>query len=80
MFFNLDESNNRLNNCISSATSSGNRIQNSSTPPLPPIIKTICPSESWCQGGNTVIIIGDHFHDGLQVNFGSTTVWAEVTI
>ncbi|KAI1732173.1 transcription factor COE1 helix-loop-helix domain-containing protein [Ditylenchus destructor] len=43
-----------------------------------PIIKTICPSEGWCQGGTTAIIIGENFHEGMQVNFGSATVWAEM--
>lgn len=79
-----DESGNRINGCISSTTpsssglQSNNNLTNSPTPPLPPTIKTICPSESWCQGGTIAIIIGDHFHDSLQVNFGSITVWAEV--
>lgn len=42
-----------------------------------PTIKAICPSEGWTQGGNTVIIIGENFFDGVQVSFGSTTVWSE---
>ncbi|CAD5221324.1 unnamed protein product [Bursaphelenchus xylophilus] len=44
----------------------------------PPIIKTICPSECWCQGGSVVVIIGENFHENMQVNFGSNTVWGEL--
>ena len=33
-----------------------------------PCIKAISPSEGWTTGGSTVIIIGDNFFDGLQVN------------
>jgi len=43
-----------------------------------PTIKTIFPSEGWCQGGLTAIIIGEGFHDGLQFTFGSTAVFGEV--
>lgn len=43
-----------------------------------PIIKAICPSEGWTQGGTSVIIIGENFFEGLQVAFGPTTVWSEV--
>lgn len=44
----------------------------------PAIIKTICPAEGWCQGGTSVVIIGENFHDGMQVHFGSTPVWGEM--
>ncbi|VDK37280.1 unnamed protein product [Gongylonema pulchrum] len=42
-----------------------------------PVIKAICPSEGWTQGGTPVIIIGENFFEGLQVAFGPTTVWSE---
>uniref|UniRef100_F1L1Y9 Transcription factor unc-3 n=1 Tax=Ascaris suum TaxID=6253 RepID=F1L1Y9_ASCSU len=42
-----------------------------------PVIKAICPSEGWTQGGTPVIIIGENFFEGLQVSFGPTTVWNE---
>jgi hypothetical protein len=45
-----------------------------------PIIKTICPAEGWCQGGQTAVLIGENFHDGMQVCFGTTTVWGEVSL
>ena len=45
-----------------------------------PCIKAICPSEGWTSGGNTVIIIGDNFFEGLQVVFGTMTVWSEVML
>ncbi|XP_065210980.1 transcription factor collier [Planococcus citri] len=50
-------------------------------PPLPlatPCIKAISPSEGWTTGGSTVIIIGDHFFEGLQVVFGTHLVWSEL--
>ncbi|TKR83089.1 hypothetical protein L596_016737 [Steinernema carpocapsae] len=40
-----------------------------------PTIKAICPSEGWTHGGTSVIIIGDNFFEGIQVAFGTTTVW-----
>ncbi|KAK6761028.1 hypothetical protein RB195_022191 [Necator americanus] len=43
-----------------------------------PLIKALCPSEGWIQGGTQVIIIGENFFEGLQVAFGSTTVWSEL--
>lgn len=43
-----------------------------------PYIKTISPSEGWTTGGSSVIIIGDNFFEGLQVNFGATPVWSEM--
>jgi hypothetical protein len=30
-------------------------------------VKAVTPSEGWTQGGQTVIIIGENFFDGLQV-------------
>lgn len=45
-----------------------------------PIIKTMCPAEGWCQGGSTAVLIGENFHDGLQVCFGTTSVWGEVIL
>ena len=32
-----------------------------------PIIKAISPTEGWTSGGQTVIIIGENFFEGLQV-------------
>ncbi|KHJ89873.1 IPT/TIG domain protein, partial [Oesophagostomum dentatum] len=43
-----------------------------------PMIKALCPSEGWIQGGTQVIVIGENFFEGLQVAFGSTTVWSEL--
>lgn len=36
------------------------------------------PSEGWTKGGDSVIIIGDNFFDGLQVIFGTMLVWSEL--
>ena len=38
------------------------------TPALSPTVKAVTPSEGWTQGGQTVIIIGENFFDGLQVH------------
>ncbi|XP_069601138.1 transcription factor COE4 [Ranitomeya imitator] len=43
-----------------------------------PCIKAVSPSEGWTTGGATVILIGDHFFDGLQVVFGTMLVWSEL--
>ena len=43
-----------------------------------PVIRAICPSEGWTTGGTNVLVIGEHFFDGLQVIFGSVIVWSEV--
>ncbi|KIH69609.1 IPT/TIG domain protein [Ancylostoma duodenale] len=43
-----------------------------------PLIKALCPSEGWIQGGTQVIVIGENFFEGLQIAFGSTTVWSEL--
>nr|XP_039272079.1 transcription factor COE3-like isoform X1 [Styela clava] len=43
-----------------------------------PVIKAMSPSEGWTTGGATVIIVGDHFFDGIQVVFGSMIVWSEL--
>lgn len=43
-----------------------------------PCIKAISPSEGWTTGGNSVIILGDNFFDGLQVVFGNVSVWGEL--
>ena len=37
------------------------------SPALSPTVKAVTPSEGWTQGGQTVIIIGENFYDGLQV-------------
>ncbi|OXU29580.1 hypothetical protein TSAR_016303, partial [Trichomalopsis sarcophagae] len=54
---------------------------NSLYPPLQmatPCIKTMAPSEGWTSGGQSVIILGDNFFDGLQVVFGTMLVWSEL--
>jgi IPT/TIG domain len=43
-----------------------------------PCIKAVSPSEGWTKGGDSVIIIGDNFFDGLQVIFGTMLVWSEL--
>merc|ERR1719412_3098623 len=45
---------------------------------LVPQIKAISPSEGWTSGGQTVVIIGENFFDGLQVIFGTIPVWSEL--
>ena len=45
-----------------------------------PMIKAISPSEGWVTGGNSVIIVGDGFFDGVEVIFGNNLVYAEVII
>jgi hypothetical protein len=55
-------------------------LADSTTSAASPVIKTICPAEAWCQGGSTAVLIGENFHDGLQVCFGTTSVWGEVRI
>ncbi|GMT36749.1 hypothetical protein PFISCL1PPCAC_28046, partial [Pristionchus fissidentatus] len=42
-----------------------------------PVLKAICPAEGWVQGGTQVVLIGENFFDGLQVTFGSTTIWSD---
>ncbi|KER28350.1 hypothetical protein T265_13606, partial [Opisthorchis viverrini] len=48
-------------------------------PPVTPIIKALSPNEGWITGGETVTVIGENFFHGLQVIFGSTAVWGEVS-
>ncbi len=37
-------------------------------PPMhSPQIKAVCPSEGWTQGGQTIVVIGTDFFEGLQV-------------
>ena len=43
-------------------------------PKFIPKIHAISPSEGWIMGGQTIIIIGDNFYQGLQVIFGSIPV------
>eukprot|EP00090_Calanus_glacialis_P039713 TRINITY_DN6915_c0_g1_i4.p1 TRINITY_DN6915_c0_g1~~TRINITY_DN6915_c0_g1_i4.p1 ORF type:complete len:500 (-),score=101.81 TRINITY_DN6915_c0_g1_i4:508-2007(-) len=45
---------------------------------LVPQVKAISPSEGWTAGGQTVVIIGENFFDGLQVIFGTIPVWSEL--
>lgn len=60
------------NSSGSSTTSTG-----SSGSSQQPVIKAVCPSEGSTSGGCTVVIVGDHFFEGLQVVFGGMLVWAE---
>jgi len=45
---------------------------------LVPQVKAVSPSEGWTSGGQTVVIIGENFFDGLQVIFGTIPVWSEL--
>lgn len=45
---------------------------------MSPIIKAISPAEGWTAGGQTVVIIGENFFEGLQAMFGTATVWCEL--
>lgn len=49
-------------------------------PTVTPIIKALSPNEGWITGGETVTVIGENFFHGLQVVFGSTVVWGEVSL
>uniref|UniRef100_A0A1I8B5N5 IPT/TIG domain-containing protein n=1 Tax=Meloidogyne hapla TaxID=6305 RepID=A0A1I8B5N5_MELHA len=50
-----------------------------SVPSCPlPVLKHIFPSESSCQSGGSAILIGENFHDGMQVFFGNTLTWSEL--
>ena len=44
---------------------------------LAPVIKALSPSEGWTAGGQTVIIIGENFFEGMQALFGTSPVWCE---
>ena len=37
-------------------------------------VKAISPSEGWTAGGQTVVIIGENFFDGMQVC--NTILWS----
>ena len=41
-------------------------------------VKAVSPSEGWTAGGQTIVIIGENFFDGLQVIFGTIPVWSEL--
>jgi len=43
-----------------------------------PRILAISPSEGWTMGGQTIVVIGDNFREGLQVIFGSQPVLSQV--
>jgi len=47
-------------------------------PTLVPQVKALSPSEGWTSGGQTIVIIGENFFDGLQVIFGTIPVWSEL--
>ncbi|CAI5454235.1 unnamed protein product [Caenorhabditis angaria] len=42
-----------------------------------PTIKALCPSEGWVQGGAQVVVVGENFFEGLQVQFGAVTIWPD---
>ena len=52
---------------------------NSSVGSPHPVIKAITPGEGWITGGTSVVIIGEGFADGIQVIFGNSIVYAEVS-
>ena len=45
---------------------------------LVPQVKAISPSEGGTAGGQTVVIIGENFFDGLEVMFDTIPVWSEL--
>ncbi|XP_018650683.1 hypothetical protein Smp_194660 [Schistosoma mansoni] len=47
---------------------------------ISPVIKALSPNEGWVTGGETITVIGENFFPGLQIVFGSTAVWGEVTM
>ncbi|CAK5091594.1 unnamed protein product [Meloidogyne enterolobii] len=50
-----------------------------STNNVVPVIKHIFPSEVCCQSGGSAILIGENFHEGMQVFFGNSLTWSEVS-
>ena len=66
-----DTTNNDANDGINGNT-------NNTTAATHPIIKAVSPSEGWISGGNSVVIVGDGFFEGVQVIFGNNIVYAEV--
>ncbi|VDP63127.1 unnamed protein product [Schistosoma curassoni] len=46
---------------------------------ISPVIKALSPNEGWVTGGETITVIGENFFPGLQIVFGSTAVWGEVS-
>ncbi|CAL2051519.1 unnamed protein product [Caenorhabditis brenneri] len=46
-------------------------------PTSQPVIKALCPSEGWLQGGTQVVVIGENFFEGLQVSFGTSSNYGE---
>ena len=42
---------------------------------LLPQVKALSPSEGWTSGGQTIVIIGENFFDGLQVVVNSFLVF-----
>ncbi len=43
-----------------------------------PVIRALCPAEGPTSGGTTVVVVGEHFFEGVQVLFGSMLIWAEL--
>ena len=43
-----------------------------------PLVLAISPSEGWSMGGQTIVIIGENFCEGLHVIFGSQAVYSQL--
>lgn len=68
----------RLDGAIVSEGNADSQAASVYSSALSPTVKAVSPSEGWTSGGQTVIIIGENFFDGLQVFFGTTPVWSEL--
>uniref|UniRef100_A0A914GZG2 IPT/TIG domain-containing protein n=1 Tax=Globodera rostochiensis TaxID=31243 RepID=A0A914GZG2_GLORO len=70
-------------NCSAATTAAGavasaSSLASSSSAGAMPSIKMIFPGELWCQSGGTAMIIGEEFHEGMQVLVGNTVTWPEM--
>uniref|UniRef100_A0A183CLZ7 IPT/TIG domain-containing protein n=1 Tax=Globodera pallida TaxID=36090 RepID=A0A183CLZ7_GLOPA len=70
-------------NCSAATTAAGavasaSSMASSSSAGAMPSIKMIFPGELWCQSGGTAMIIGEEFHEGMQVLMGNTVTWPEM--
>ncbi|KAL3071871.1 hypothetical protein niasHT_031062 [Heterodera trifolii] len=63
---------------VSSSSVIGTCSSSSSSGGTMPSIKMIFPGEVWCQSGGTAMIIGEQFHEGMQVMVGGTLTWPEM--
>jgi len=54
------------------------QVSNDGWPTPSPTVKAVTPTEGWTHGGQTVIIVGDNFFEGIQVCFGSILVSSEL--